>query len=144
MGARDTFDSRLRRRIPAWVDAVTYALVVGGLLTLAALVATLVTGGDLVRVKLMLFFGGWILLAIAAAMLWPDRSTLTSAGETDSKGTSVGRDGRIQRLSSDIPPARWVREPTPHERISRGGKLFWAALVTLAISFLLETVFGVA
>lgn len=144
MAALDAIGAQLRRRIPAWVYACTYALVVGILLACGALLITLVTGGDLVRAKILLFLGGWVLLAIATARLWPRRgSEDASTGSYDEAVERVEPDGRIQRITNAVPPARWVRRPPPPERISTAGKQFLGGVVTLAFSLLLETAFGV-
>lgn len=132
--------TRLRQRVPAWVDAVTYALVLGGLFTTGALLVALGAGGDLTTVKYLLFGVGWVLLAIATVRLWPSRGGET--GDDGDLGRSIGSPRRLERLATDAPPARWVRGPTPHERLSNAAKQFLAALVTLAISFLLEIGIG--
>lgn len=140
MGTFRELRTRLRQRVPAWVDAVTYALVLGGLLTAGALLVALGNGGDLSTVKYLLFGAGWVLLAIATVRLWPSRG-----GETEDAADldrSIGSPGRVQRLAKDAPPARWVRRPTPHERLSSASKQFLAALFTLAISLLLEVGIG--
>lgn len=136
MGTFRELRTRLRQRGPAWVDAVTYALVLGGLLTAGALLVALGAGGDLTTVKYLLFGAGWVLLAIATVRLWPARG-----GETEDAADldrSVGSQGRVQSLVIGTPPARWVRQPAPHERFSSAAKQFLAAMVTLTISFFLE------
>lgn len=143
MGTADRLGSWTRRRLPAWADALSYALVIGGLTTVAAFLLTGLTGGDIVRVKLLLFFGGWVLLAVATAKLWPRRGSDETTPKTDTVTEAAPGGKRITRLAAATPPARWVREPIAHEQLSGGGKLFWAAVATLAISFVLETVFGV-
>lgn len=142
MSAGVSDGSRLQLRLPAWIDAITYAFVIGGLFTLGSLFVALLTGGDLVRVKYLLFFAGWVLLGVATVRLWPRRGEHTD-GE-DSATRSVETPGRVQRIASDVPPARWVREPSANERLSDASKQFLAAIVTLAISFTMEIGFGVA
>lgn len=131
---------RLRQGLPAWVDAVTYALVLCGLLTTGALLIALGAGGDLTTVKYLLFGAGWVLLALATVRLWPSRRGETE--DTADLDRSIGSPGRIQRLATDAPPARWVRQPTPHEQLSNAAKQFLTALFTLAISFLFEVGIG--
>ncbi|WP_247731538.1 DUF7555 family protein [Halovivax limisalsi] len=140
MGVPRTLWTRLRRRIPAWIDAITYALVLGGLLTAGALLVALGAGGDLTTVKYLLFGAGWVLLAIATVRLWPSRGG--DPEPSDDFDRSIGSPGRVQRLADDAPPARWVRQPTPHERLSSASKQFLAAIITLAISILLEVGIG--
>lgn len=132
--------TRLRQGIPAWVDAVTYALVLCGLLTTGALLVALGAGGDLTTVKYLLFGAGWVLLAFATVRLWPSRGGETE--DADNLNRSIGSPGQVQRLAMDVPPARWIRQPAPHERLSNAAKQFLAALFTLAISLLLEVGIG--
>lgn len=144
MGARDTVAEWLRQHVPAWIYACTYAFVVAVALTCVALLFTLLTGGDLVRAKLFLFFGGWILLAIATAQLWPQGGSEDEPVDSyDEAVGTVAPDSRMQRIANAIPPARWVRRPPPPERVSMAGKQFLAAVATLAVSFLVEAV-GIA
>lgn len=140
MGPLRTPRTRIQQGIPAWVDAVTYALVLGVLLTAGALLVALGVGGDLTTVKYLLFGAGWVLLAIATVRLWPTRGG--DPGESADLDQSIGSPGRVQRLAENAPPARWVRRPTPHERLSNAAKQFLAALVTLAFSLLLEVGIG--
>lgn len=51
---------------------------------------------------------------------------------------------RFQTFVQTLPPVRWVRPPTPEHRLTPPGKVFVGSLLILSLSFLLETVFGVA
>ncbi|WP_254862396.1 DUF7555 family protein [Halovivax gelatinilyticus] len=133
-------------RASAWIHAFTYAVVGGGVLTVGSLVLSLVTGGDLVRAKIILFLAGWIVLAYSTVKLWPTSRPHDEAGREDPYAQAVPHVenvGRFQRIVWNTPPARYLTTPAPEDRISTDGKLFLVGLVTLAISFVLETAFGV-
>lgn len=49
----------------------------------------------------------------------------------------------FQRLVQRLPPNRWVQPPRPHDRLTIPGKLFLAGLFVLAVSYVMETVFGI-
>lgn len=131
---------RLRQRVPALVDAATYAIVLGGLLTVGGLLVALGVGGDLTTVKYLLFGVGWVLIAIATVRLWPSRRR--DPETADGLNGAVQSSGRIQQLAKNAPPARWVRDPEPYEQLSSAAKQFLAGLVSLAISFFLEAGIG--
>ncbi len=50
---------------------------------------------------------------------------------------------RFQALVQTIPPNRWVRAPRPERRMGIPGKLLVTSVFVLALSFVMETVFGV-
>lgn len=138
---------QMRVRVRVWIDALTYATVVATLATLGSLSIGIVTGGGLVRGKVVLFVVGWVLMAYATVQLWP-----SSPEEVD--GTPEARTGeslpeaqdetRLQSFVQSIPPNRWLRTPRPERRLSIDGKLFLASLLVLAVSFAMEVVFGIA
>ena len=121
------------------VDALTYALAVVATSTVLAVVLTVLTGGDLVRVKLVLFLIGWALVSYATFRLWP-----RSAADLDAKSRRSVQPGRFQRIVNALPPLRWLDSPLLRkQRLSQPGKLFLAGSLVLLASFLLETVGGV-
>lgn len=128
-----------------WIDVFVYACTIAGIAMIAAITVGIATGGGFVRSKVLLFVIGWVLLAYATVRLWP-----TSPADLDTDDTADvkplpadANSTRIQRIARELPPARWIRQPTPEERFSQAGKLFWASCAVLLASFLMETVFGV-
>ncbi|GEM_PF-483119 len=61
---------RVRTVVRVWVDALTYAVLVTGLVTVAGVALGIATGGGLVRGKHLLFVAGWLMMAYATAKLW--------------------------------------------------------------------------
>lgn len=50
---------------------------------------------------------------------------------------------RFQAFVGRLPPNRWVRPPRPERRMTVAGKVFIASVFVLALSFVMEVVFGV-
>lgn len=140
MTAEQATDSRLKLLALVWADAVTYAGGVVVVMTALSLALTLFSGGGPVRMKTFLFFGGWGLLAYATFRLWP-----SSPEELESGTTGYGRQDqtRFQSFVASLPPLRWIEIPD-RQRFSPPGKLFLGSLCVLLLSFVMETVFGVA
>jgi hypothetical protein len=132
----------------AVVDALVYAVTVSAC---AFAVATLV-GGILLRwswfgIELVLFFGGWLLLAYGTALSWPDspwsvdRSegevridrSETASGRTDFEDADSGLDG----LVASVPP---LNRLAPADRFAPGPKLLAGSVLTLALSYVVEVV----
>ena len=145
MGPTDSF-GRVRVRVRVWVDALTYAAVVAALATLGSLSIGIATGGGLVRGKIVLFVVGWGLMAYATVQLWPSSPEDVNGSPEARTGESlaeVQEDTRLQSFVRMIPPNRWLRSPRPDRRLSIDGKLFLASLLVLAVSFVMEVVFGI-
>lgn len=126
------------RRILRVVDALLYAVGLTLVLALVSALVSLPTGAGWTGVKFGLFVLGLFVFGVAALDLrptprWRDepRFSLDGDGETWFQG-------RLQR----IPPLRGNTLP-PEERFSTGAKLFVAGVLTLATSFLMETVLGI-
>ncbi len=51
---------------------------------------------------------------------------------------------RFQALIQQLPPKRWIKEPRPEYRVGILGKILLTGVFVLAVSFVMETVFGVA
>jgi len=137
---------RLERIVRIWVDALAYALVVTAVATAAALIVGIATGGGAVRAKLLLFVCGWVLLSYATFRLWPTSVEDVESPADDQFGESIPRAGdetRFQSLVRRLPPARWIRPPTPEDRVSPPGKLLFGSVLMLLLSFLMETALGV-
>jgi hypothetical protein len=130
-----------------------YGLAVAALVFVVGALLGLVLGGGLVTAKFVMFVVGIFMFGYATFQLRPDPPWDTK--ETDDgkvkvtkndPGGSVvgGRDEtKFQATVQRIPPLSRYSLP-PDDRLSVGAKLFVASLATLAWSFLMETVFGVA
>ena len=143
--------TRVRTAVLVCLDVGSYAAVVAAVTAWLAFVVGIATGGGFVRMKALLFVAGFGIMAYATARLWP-----TSPEELDRggiRGVSVpsGRSvpsprgrTRFESISRKLPPVRWVELPPPKHRLTPAGKLFWSSLGVLLVSFLMETVLGVA
>lgn len=145
MSVDGSADERLRTAALVWIDAITYALVVTLVTTGCAVAVGLATGGGLVRAKVALFFGGCLLMAYATARLWPSSpSDLEDRTGTGESMPAVHDRTRFQAIVQSIPPVRWLEPPPPERRMTTPGKLFVGSVLVLAVSYLMEAVFGIA
>jgi hypothetical protein len=132
--------SAFERRCLQVLDALVYALAVAGVLAVGTGALSVGFGGGLVGAKYLLFFLGFVLFATGAIGMRP-----TAAWKDDEESAAVvGRaeETRFQGTLHRLPPLRRY-ELAPAERLSAGTKLFVASVLVLAISFVLEAVFGV-
>jgi hypothetical protein len=120
-----------------WVLAVT-AGVVGGLGVLA-----FVFGDGLLTLKYLLFVVGFLLFGIGSVVLW--RGTRRRPSIWPAVGPDVDAPSELgfERRLWDLPGLRG-EYLSPEDRISRPVKLFLTGLAVLAVSYVMETVFGVA
>jgi hypothetical protein len=126
------------RRLLQVVDALLYAVGLTLVLALVSALVSFATGAGWPGVKFGLFVLGLFVFGVAALDLrptprWRDEPRFSLDGDEE-----TWFQGRIQQ----IPPLRGNALP-PDERFSTGAKLFLAGVVTLATSFLMETVLGV-
>jgi hypothetical protein len=135
---------RVRLRALAWLDALTFAVVTTVAAFLAAGVLSVASGGGTVRVKLLLFLFGWVLMAYAVVRLWPSNPRVDEA-KSPQTGASLSKthELRAQRLARRLPPVRWVTLPPPERRVRVPMQIFLTSVFVLGFSFLLETGFGV-
>ncbi|MFC7215594.1 hypothetical protein ACFQO4_16080 [Saliphagus sp. GCM10025334] len=147
--AGETLGTRVRLAGLVVVDTLTYALVVATVATVVALTVGIATGGGFVRGKFVLFLLGFILMAYSTIRLWP--SSPAAAGDESTEQSDLPMDIEkgthrtpFQTFVSAVPPLRWVRLPPPDVRLSPPMKLFVSSLCVLAVSYLMETWFGVA
>jgi hypothetical protein len=132
---------------------VVYGIVVAALVFAIGLVVGLLVGGGFVTAKFVMFVVGLLMFGYATFQLRPDPPWGTEdtgdgkvkVTKNKPKGKVVGgRDEtKFQTLVQRVPPLSRYSLP-PDERLSVGAKLFIASLATLAWSFMMETVFGVA
>jgi hypothetical protein len=149
MSAPTTTSRRARQAL----DAVVYGVVVAALVFGIGSVVGLLVGGGLVTAKFVMFVVGLLMFGYATFQLRPDPPWGTEQTEdgkvkvtkNEPKGKVVGgRDEtKFQSVVQQIPPLSRYSLP-PDERLSVGAKLFVASLATLAWSFVMETMFGVA
>lgn len=147
MAPTDSVVDRMRVFARVAADALTYALAATAAVAVLAIVLAVATGGGLVRAKYLLFLAGWLLLAYATVRLWPSSPEDLERNANRSRHDSLPREhesSRFQRLVLLLPPRRWVQSPRPGRRITIPGKLLLTALLTLSLSFAMETVFGVS
>lgn len=152
MRAGDAPADRLLTATVVAVDALGYALVVAVLVTVAAVILGVASGGGLVRAKALLFLAGLALMAYATARLWP-----SSPGDLEGE-TAVGlRQGsaadavpptgdrtRFQAFVRALPPLRWLPSPPPGRGAVPAVKLFLGSLFVLLTSYLMEAALGIA
>lgn len=138
----------MRTAWPSWgrrlLDLAGYA--VG--LTVAAVLLTapfsLLASAGWNGIKVGLFLLGTACFGYATLLTWPSRpdseGDAPSSGE-ESPGT-VRTETRFEAALDRVPPWRWY-PIRPADRFHPGTKLYAASLLMLAVSYLMETAFGV-
>ncbi|SEW01564.1 DUF7555 family protein [Natrinema salifodinae] len=143
-------DDRRSAAVLVGLDALTYALAVAVTTTVGAVVVGVLTGGGLLRAKYLLFGAGFLLMGYATLRLWPasatdfDHDADTVTGGYDDAVPAERDETRFQRYVRALPPLRWLRLPPPERRLAPPTKLFVGSVFVLAVSYLLEAVFGIA
>lgn len=140
MATDGEYTSRPRAYALIALDTLAYAAVVAAGTLVLSVVVGVVTGGGLVRAKLLLFLAGWVLLALATVRLWP-RSPTEAATSGGVRRSVTAETTRIETVADVLPPVRWL-EPPPR-KFSPPIKLFVGSVLVLLVSFLLEVVFAV-
>ncbi|RKD95373.1 DUF7555 family protein [Halopiger aswanensis] len=155
---------QFRRRLRVWADALTYAFALTAIVGAGCFALGFATGGGAVRAKELLFVVGWLLLAYATVRLWPSSPAEVDSGSSSRFGPGSGPDTRsatasrshggavgdrlpstrFQTFVQSLPPVRWIQPPAPEHRLTPPGKVLVGSLLILLLSFLLETVFGIA
>lgn len=138
---------RLRTAAAVAVDAVVYGAVVTALVFVGSTVVSFASGGDWVTVKAVLFVVGTLVLGYGTARLWLAApywrdDTEAAASMTGSEAIPKRAETRFQRLVERVPPRRWI-DLTPQETVAPASKLLVAGLLIMAVSFVMETAFGV-
>jgi hypothetical protein len=129
--------------------AATYAATVAALAGLGAAGLGIATGGGFPRVKVLLFLSGLALMAYATARLWPrspsdlESNRFDGVTADDRSIPEVPDRTRFQRFVRSLPPSRWLPPAPPTKRATPAGKLFFASVLVLLASYLLEARFGV-
>ena len=168
MSAGETIRRRARILGLVWIDALTYAGAVTGVTTLLAVAVGIATGGGLVRAKAILFLVGLGMMGYATFRLWPSspEEFETNGGTEASVGNGLGGDvpdgfgaeipdgvesdvpepdepTKFQVFVRALPPVRWLPQPPPDRKFSAAAKLFLGSVGVLAVSYVMETVFGI-
>lgn len=130
--------TRRRLRIKA-VDGLQYAVVLNALFLLVLAPASLLVTGSLVGLKWFLFLAGLLMIGVGSVKLRPpppgrerSRFGIANSRADDGLGGLVGR----------LPPVASYG-PAPEDHLSDGARFLLAGAVTWALSFALESVFGV-
>lgn len=141
------------RRARQALDAIVYGIVVAAIVFAIGAVIGFLVGGGLVTAKFVMFIVGLLMFGYATFQLRPEPPWGTERTEdgkvkvtkNEPKGTVIGgrEETTFQSIVQKIPPLSQYSLP-PDERLSVGAKLFVASLATLAWSFVMETMFGVA
>jgi hypothetical protein len=138
------------RRFRQVIDALVYAVAVTCVAFLVGGLLSFSLGRGLVGVKYVLFLVGLLLFGFATFQLRP--SPPWDVEKTDD-GVEVVRNDRSEVIGSRtetrfqaavqrIPPLTHYSIP-PEERFPSSVKLFLSSITVLAISFVMEAVFGV-
>lgn len=142
-------------RPPRWalraLDGLQYGLAltvtVGLVAVVLAYLLALVSGGPdtigavnpLIAVQLLLFFGGFAVMAFGALKLRPEAPYKEHSRFALSLPDSGSGEGGFSQQVAALPPLGWY-EPAAAERLSDGGRLLVASGLMLLVSFLVEVV----
>lgn len=118
------------------LDAVVYAVAVTTIVVVGAAAVSFVFGGSWLGVKFILFFVGIGLFGIGTFQLRP-----TPPWRDEGRLPSIDRGG-LQPILQRLPPLDRYGLPAD-DRLPIGAKLLLASVLVLAVSFALETVFGI-
>lgn len=142
------------------LDLAAYAIGVTLVVTVSLVPPSLLAGAGLVGVKYGLFLVGVLSFGYATVLLWPSRPGHLDDGRGDGQqaasegaGKPVTGNGarneverrdesRFETLIVGVPPFDRYRIP-PVDRFHPGTKLYVASLLMLAVSYVMEAVFGV-
>lgn len=142
------------------LDLAVYAVGTTVVVAAALLPPSLLAGVGLNGVKFGLFLGGVLAFGYATVLLWPSRPVEDEIGQRDRQGTNpegAGRgaepiesrdevepreETRFESLVGRVPPLDRY-EVAPADRLHPGAKLYVASLLMLAVSYVMEAVFGI-
>lgn len=133
-------DGRVAFHARQALDALVYGVAVVAVLVVISALISFPTGSGWVGVKIGLFVTGFLLFGLSSIQLWP-----TPPWKRDDEEETIGEreETHFQAFVQRIPPlGRYGL--APDERLSSAAKLFVASVLTLLVSFVMETVFGVA
>lgn len=123
------------------LDALVYAVSLTAVVLIVSAVISFVLGSAWVGVKYLMFLVGIGMFGLSTFKLrptppWKDTDRLS----TDRRGTTPFQ--TIMNNYSPIDPNRFA--PKKSDRLSNGVKLLFSSILVLVVSFVMETVFGVA
>ncbi|MFC7167167.1 DUF7555 family protein [Halospeciosus flavus] len=121
------------------IDAVQYAVAVTVVAAVVSAVPSVLLGAGLVGVKYGLFVLGFLAFGYASFLLQPVKPWKSGGHRRDRE---AGEPTPFRRFVRRLPPAAWF-PIEPEERFGREVKLLLASVVMLAVSYVMEVVFGV-
>lgn len=125
------------------LDLVTYGVATTLLfVTVSAVLATAIGAGVAPGVKYGLFVFGWLAFGYATFLLFPTRAWKDDDGGYDPLGTPSNGETGYQSLVQQLPPARF-RQVKPEHRLPTGVRMFFASVLIMGTSIVLEQVFGI-
>lgn len=134
-------------RVAQVFDLVSYAVATTVVFAgVSAVVAAAIGSAVAPGVKYGLFVFGWLAFGYGTVMLWPKaawkKRKESKMFDTLLSSPSKRPDTKFQRLVQRLPPARFRQIPD-EERLSTGARVFFAAIVMMVTSIVLEQVFGI-
>jgi hypothetical protein len=128
------------------LDLLLYALVVDGVLLLAALVVSVPFPGTWVVTEAVLFVVGFLLFGYATLLAWPSEPANADAADGTAGRETGGDLLRFETGTRESQVERAVRAlpvfadycPPADEQLPVSGKLYLASVVVLATSFAIE------
>lgn len=137
----DDYHDALLFRAHQVLDALVYAVALTAVVLIVSAVISFVLGSAWVGVKYLMFLVGIGMFGVATFKLRP-----TSPWK-DAERLSANREGTspFQTVMANYAPIDLNRfAPKENDQVSDGVKLFLASVLILVVSFVMETVFGVA
>ena len=113
------------------------------LFTLGLGMLAFVFGDGLLTLKYLLFVAGFLLFGIGSFALWRGTRRRPSIWPSVNVGPDRTAELDLERRLWDLPGLRGEYLPPP-DRVSRPVKLFLTGVLVLAVSYVMEAVFGVS
>lgn len=120
------------------LDGAQYAVILTAIVTAVFAPLSVLLTNDLVFLKYMLFFFGFLTLAIGSWKLRPPARG-SSSSRLDVENTRA--ESGFGAFVNTVPPGVWY--VTPANRLSDGARIALAGLALLLLSWILEFVFHV-
>lgn len=123
------------------LDALVYAVALTAVVLIVSAVISFVVGSAWVGVKYLMFLVGIGMFGVATFKLRPTSPLKdTEQLSANQRGTSP-----FQTVMANHAPIDLNRfAPKENHRLSDGVKLFLASVLILVVSFVMETIFGIA
>lgn len=120
------------------LDGLQYATILTAVVTMIFGPLSVLLTDDLVFLKYVLFFFGFLTLAVGSWKLRPPARG-NSSSRLDIQNTRADRG--FGAFVNTVPPGAWYL--APEDRLSDGARIALAGIVLLLVSWLLEVVFQV-